>query len=105
MSNSGIGDSTNAPKNLDRTKGAFPRSTSKAKKHPLAKHPLDRLDSKVSPVEIGGVLQYKLEGYWGVSPSFQGLEARKEQRCKWRAYGGKSWRCTVRPNGITDREK
>ena len=39
MTNSCSGDSTDAPKNLDRTKGAFPRSTSKAKKHPLAKAP------------------------------------------------------------------
>ena len=36
MSNSCIGDSKNPPKNLGRTKGASPRSTSKAKKHPLS---------------------------------------------------------------------
>ena len=39
MSNSCIGDTTNAPKTLDRTKGASLRQTSKAKKHPLAKAP------------------------------------------------------------------
>ena len=39
MSNSCTGDSTNAPENLDRTKGASHWSTSKAKKHPLAKAP------------------------------------------------------------------
>ena len=39
VSNSCIGESTNALKNLDRTKGASLRSTSKAKKQPLAKAP------------------------------------------------------------------
>ena len=39
VSNSCTGDSTNAPENLDRTKGASHWSTSKAKKHPLAKAP------------------------------------------------------------------
>ena len=39
MSSSCIGDSTSAPENLDRTKGASLRSTAKAKKHPLAKAP------------------------------------------------------------------
>ena len=39
MSNSCIGDNINPPKNLDTAKGASPRSTSKSKKHPLAKAP------------------------------------------------------------------
>ena len=37
MSNSCVGDSTTPPKNLDRTNSASAGSTSKAKKHPLAK--------------------------------------------------------------------
>ena len=52
MSNSCTGDSTvstNAPENLDRTKGAFHWSTSKAKKHPLAKAPFRQARPSDSP--------------------------------------------------------
>ena len=37
-----IGDIANPPKTLGRAKGAFPRSTSKAKKHPLTKTPFSQ---------------------------------------------------------------
>ena len=51
MSNSCTGDSTNASENLDRTKGASHWSTSKAKKHPLAKAPFRQARIK-SPTRL-----------------------------------------------------
>ena len=46
-------------------------------------------------VQIGGVLQYKLEVYCGASLLSQSLEASKAQRYKWWAYCGTNWRCTA----------
>ena len=64
--------------------------------------PTPGIFSKVSPVQMGGVLRckweaycgYKWEVYCGVS-FLQGLEASKAQRYKWGAYCGTNWRCTA----------
>ena len=63
---------------------------------------MDGIFSKVTPVQMGGVLRYKWEAYCGTNwrctaafPFLQGLEASKAQRYKWGAYCGTNWRCTA----------
>ena len=64
--------------------------------------PTPGIFSKVSPVQMGGVLRYKWEAYCGTNwrctaafPFLQSLEASKAQRYKWGAYCGTNWRCTA----------
>ena len=51
-------------------------------------------------VQIGGVLQYKLEVDCGVS-LLQSLEASEAQRYKWGAHCGRNWRCTASTSSCT----
>ena len=74
MSNSCIGDSTNPPKNLDRTKGASHRSTSKVKKHPLAKAPFRQAGGSLF------VCNGRLAADWATMTSKQRARSRKD---KW----------------------
>ena len=49
--------------------------------------------SKVSPVQMGGILRYKLEAY--CSTNWRCTAEFPFQRYKWGAYCGTNWRCTA----------
>ena len=64
--------------------------------------PTPGIFSKVSPVQMGGVLRYKWKAYcstnWRCIAAFtclQSFEAREAQRYKWGAHCGTNWRCTA----------
>ena len=53
-----------------------------------------RTNGRRSPVQIGGVLQYKWEVYCGACLSPR-IRSQKAQRYKWVAYCSTTWRCTA----------
>ena len=72
--------STCVPKNLGRTKGASPQSTSKAKKHSLEKHPLDRLDTSLGNYTENGSSKFGGVGLGGLGPNLAVFSLLQRER-------------------------